>query len=448
MPKLTLRWRLALYFTGLTAATILLVALAINSSLDRQFSEYLMTLEKQRNTAVMQAVEDVFVQSGTWQAMANRWIQVRDAAGIVVFDSGVERRGMPMMHGRRIPPVPPEGTPILDVPLEVDGMVIGQVRLGSLVAEQGVFSPEDLVFRATVNRSIVSAGVIAVLLAGLFSLVLAQNLAKPLQILTKAARRMAAGQLEQRVIVAGSDEFGFLGQAFNEMAANLGQLEQLRRKAAADISHELRTPLTTIRGYVEGMRDGIIPITDDNWQAVEGDVQRLAQLVSDLQDLAQAEAPLWNKQPVVLQRSIEHAVETVQRMIVERDIEIIQEPSSEPIVIKGQEEKLERVWINLLANAAKYSPQGSAITVKVKGDIDTVTIRVEDQGPGIPLDQIPLIFERFYRIDSSRTRATGGSGIGLTIAKELVQGHGGTIGVDDEYLEGACFVVTLPRWRD
>ncbi len=454
MARFNLRWKLVLYFIGLTAATIFLVAWSINYALDRQFSQYLVALEEQRSAVVAEAVKDVFRETRSWQlatpelarlsSMTNRWIQVMDARGQVIFDSAVERRGMTMMHGRRLPIQPPSDAYIVSLPLVIDDQVVGQARLGSLITEQGVFSQEDLHFRATINRSIYWAGAAAVVLAALLSLLLSQRFMGPLQSLTRAARRMARGELDQKVPLRGHDELAYLAGAFNDMANSLTQLEHLRRKAAADISHELRTPLTTIRGYIEGMRDGVVAVNDSNWHAIENDVDRLARLVTDLQDLAQAEAPLWHKERFSLNAVVQAALDQVGYLESEKELRWTIQEEHDRIEILGQPGKLAQVCNNLFQNAAKYSPNHGEIRVTLSTSQTHAELWVEDDGPGVPNEQIPLVFERFYRVDSSRTRSTGGSGIGLTIAKEIVHGHDGKIFIDSTYELGARFVVQLP----
>lgn len=454
MARLNLRWKVSFHLIGLTAATILLVAWSINFALDRQFTQYLITLDEQRSGMVAAAVEDIYRDTRSWavstpdlarlSAMTNRWIQVMDPQGHVVFDSAVERRGMTMMHGRRVPVQPPRDAYVVSLPIHIDGQLVGQARLGSLVTEQGIFSQEDLEFRATINRSISWAGAAAVILAAVLSVFFSQRLMRPLQALTTAARRMARGELEQHVPVRGHDELAYLAGTFNDMAANLSQLEQLRRKAAADISHELRTPLTTIRGYIEGMRDNVLPTNAANWQAVENDVERLSRLVTDLQDLAQAEAPLWEKEPFNLNDVVYDAVEQVRPLEPTKGLRWEVKAEHDQITVLGRADRMVRVCTNLLANAVKYSPQGGTVRITVGVCENQAELRIVDDGPGIPADQIPFIFERFYRVDTSRTRTTGGSGIGLTIAKEIVHSHGGSIAVDADYQGGACFVVRLP----
>lgn len=453
MVRFDLRWKLALNFIGLAGAVIVLVALAINYSLDVQFSRYLVSLEEQRSAAVADAVGVVLQETGSWAAaapdivrisiMTERWIQIEDLLGNVVADSAADRRGM-AMHGRRLPMQPPGDAHIVTLPIFVDGEKVALGRFGSLDLTQGVFSPQDLRFRATINRSIIWAGAAAVVLAALFSLLLSQRIVRPVKSLTRAAQRMAQGHLQQQVAVEGRDELAYLAGSFNEMAAHLNQLENLRRKTSGDIAHELRTPLTTIQGYIEGMRDGVIAADENNWRAVESDVKRLSRLVQDLQELSRAEAPLWDKQAVDLGRIVNDAVSHIRPLAVEKNLHLEIKGSSDPLVVSGRPEALSRICSNLLTNAVKYSPPGAAITVTLQSTDGWALLIVDDEGPGIPEDEIHLIFERFYRVDSSRTRRTGGSGIGLTIAKELVTAHGGTITAANRTGGGANFVVSLP----
>ncbi len=453
MARFNLRWKLVAHFIALTAVTIVLVSWSINYAIDQQFARYLMDMELQRSASFTEAVEDVVRESDSWDdirpeltrmaAMANRWIQITTADGEVRFDSAVERRGMGM-HGRRGIVEPQAGANIVRLPMTLDESTAGYIRLSSLSIERDVFSPADLAFRQTINRSIIAAGLGAVALAVLLSLLLSQRLVRPLQILSQAASGMAAGDLDQQVTTETNDELGYLAKVFNQMAANLSRLERLRKKTTADISHELRTPLTTIRGYIEAMRDGVVPCTADSWNAVEADVKRLSTLVDDLTELTDAEAPLWKPTPFSLNKVVSDAVGHMRPLAHENQVSLCLGLAESNPMIEGDEQRFFRVCVNLLSNAVDYSPPGGRVELATSANDGHAVFTVKDYGQGIAPDQLPLIFERFYRVDPSRTRKTGGSGIGLAIVRDIVQAHGGKIEANSQLGKGTRFTVTLP----
>jgi signal transduction histidine kinase len=290
------------------------------------------------------------------------------------------------------------------------------------------------------------AGVLAILLG----LILTRSLVKPLRVVRDAARRIGAGELSHRVPVTTRDEIGDLATQFNEMAEALERDEQLRRQMMADIAHELRTPLSVIRGQVEALQDGVFALSPENIAPIHDQTLLLGRLVEDLRDLALAEAgrlPL-ERAEVAVDKLVRRVVEAFQPRAREKGLALSAElPESLPPAL-ADAQRLEQVLGNLLSNALQHTPQGGAITVRAWGEPGWVSLAVQDNGAGIAAEDLPHIFERFYRSDKTRSRANGSTGLGLSIAKQLIEAHGGTIRVESTPGKGSTFTVRVPQGKE
>jgi signal transduction histidine kinase len=288
---------------------------------------------------------------------------------------------------------------------------------------------------------------VATVAAVVASIALATRVSRPIGRLAQAASRIAAGRYAERVQVTSDDEVGQLAESFNAMAASLESTERRRLQLVGDVAHELRPPLATINGYLEGIEDGIIQPRDATWVLLRGETARLSRLVNDLQELWRAEArqlPLA-LETVDIRTELQGASERFAAEAMEHDIEIrtVVEPSR--LAVHADVERLRQVLDNFLSNALRYSPKRSVVTVAAARDRDGVAVSVTDQGPGLTEEQLERVFERFYRVDPSRTRALGGSGIGLAIARALGEAMGGRVDAQSEGEgRGATFRVILP----
>jgi two-component system OmpR family sensor kinase/two-component system sensor histidine kinase BaeS len=297
-----------------------------------------------------------------------------------------------------------------------------------------------------VQRAIIiaglSAGGLALVIAGL----LAWGLVRPLHGLTAAAEGIARGDLSQRVPVASQDEVGELAATFNRMATALERAEELRRNLTADVAHELRTPLSVIRGRLEGVLDGVYPATPEHLQPILEATELLTYLVEDLRLLAQAEAGQLGlkKRAVDVGDLLRDVQVNFEPQATDRDVTLkLKLPPDLPEVLADWH-RVVQVLSNLLVNALRHTPQGGRVTLSAKSEPGAVKLTVSDTGAGIPAADLPYVFDRFWRGEKSRSRAGGGSGLGLAIARQLVELHGGTMGVKSAPGEGAEFWFTLP----
>lgn len=304
-------------------------------------------------------------------------------------------------------------------------------------------------FVRTLDRALLGSALAALALAALLGLLLAGLIIKPLREMTAVARRLAAGDYEQRVAVRSRDEVGDLALAFNEMAAGLAATEQMRRELVANVAHELRTPLTSIEGYLEAFEDGVFPAEASTYRRIRDEAARLRRLVEDLSALARAEAPgAWARAPVRLDRLATEAVETLRPRLEAEGVRLAADLPADGALILGDADRLRQALDNLLDNALRHTPAGGLVTVRLQTSDGAARLAVADTGPGIAPEDLRHIFERFYRGDKSRARATGGAGIGLTIVKHIVERHSGRIEVESTPGRGSMFTVVLPLRED
>ncbi len=302
-------------------------------------------------------------------------------------------------------------------------------------------------FRAAMTSSLVLATVAALLAAVAASLLFSQRIVAPVRRMARASHRIAAGHYAERVPEGGADELAELGESFNQMAASLEEVERRRLSLIGDVAHELRTPLSTIEGYAEGLLDGVMEATPETFALIHREAGRLRRLVDDLQELSRAEARqlTLHPRPVAPRHLVEAAVARLRPQFEEKGLGLTVEVSEKLREVLADEDRAAQVLTNLLGNALRYTPSGGNVTVRARVLDGQVEFVVSDTGLGIAPEHLPHLFERFYRVDRSRSRAAGGSGIGLTIAKHLVEAHGGSIRAESPGPgQGSTFSFTLP----
>ena len=303
-------------------------------------------------------------------------------------------------------------------------------------------------FARAVLLALLVAMAAAALTAFAVSLLVARRLVRPVAAMAAAAPRIAAGRYDVRVSASGlGAEFEALGRSFDEMAAALAATERVRADLLRDVAHELRTPLATIRAYVEGLADGVVTPDALTAATLEAELDRMQRLVGDLDTVSRAEERQLDLhlRPVVPADLVTAAVEAARPSFTSKGVGLAArvEPGTPPVLADA--DRLHEVLANLLDNALRHTPAGGQVTVAAQSRGGEVELVVRDNGEGIPSDQLPRVFERFYRVDAGRSRTRGCSGIGLTIARALVEAHGGRIRADSAGPgTGAALTVTLP----
>jgi histidine kinase len=306
-------------------------------------------------------------------------------------------------------------------------------------------------YQESFNESLILAVGAATLIGLVASWLLSASVVSPLRDLTKASRRISEGHYAERVPVRSGDELGTLAAGFNIMAEKLEQVEAMRRQLIGDVAHELRTPLSTIRGYTEGLADGVLPAAPETFAHIQLETERLTRLVEDLQELSRVEAGAveLNIRPVEAAQLIETAVQRAQYQFEKKGVALSANAPTVPIRVLADVDRTLQVLANLLNNAHQYTSPGGMVEIRVEAPGDTAHFSVRDSGAGIAPEHLPLIFDRFYRVDKSRSRSHGGSGIGLTIARRHVEAQGGRIWVESAgENQGSTFTFTLPVCTD
>lgn len=311
----------------------------------------------------------------------------------------------------------------------------------------------DAAFRLSLTQSLLVAVVAAALVALVVSAFVARQIARPIGRMLTATRRIAAGHYAERVPIEpanAGDELGELATSFNEMASSLEQAERRRLELVGNVAHELRTPIATLEGYLEGLLDGVIEPSAETWARLHDEAGRLRRLVDDLQQLSRAEARQMSLvvRPVAPVDVVRAAIDRLSMSFDEKGLTLrMAVPSDLPKVLADADRAIQ-VLTNLLTNALRYTPPGGSVAVSAETVDNAVAFHVQDTGIGFAPELRDRLFERFYRVDKSRSRALGGSGIGLTIAKALVETMGGQIWAESAGPgQGSCFSFTLPRAR-
>ncbi len=297
----------------------------------------------------------------------------------------------------------------------------------------------------SIRHALLVGSTVAIALALFASLLLSRPLSAPIRELVTIGERAGRGDFSKRAEIPRDAELATLASTLNKMMVDLEVAAELRRNMVADIAHELRTPLTNIRGYLEAKRDGVVP-DEVSTSIIESETAVLVRLVDDLQDLAIADsgALRLNREEVDLDSLVANTLQTMLPAASRQEIQLEYVPVNGRVPVAADPIRISQVVTILLANALQHSPWGSAVTVTLTAERTVAKVSIRDRGDGIPPELLPHVFERFYRVDPSRSRETGGYGLGLTIAKHLVEAHGGTIEADSTIGCGTCFTFTLP----
>jgi len=321
----------------------------------------------------------------------------------------------------------------------------GASSVGGMMA--GMAETTTQAFRSAMLQALLLSAGAATLAAVVVSLFVSTRIVTPIQRLLAASRRIASGHYAERVVATEADELGALAAQFNTMASALETAERRRVALIGDVAHELRTPLATIEGYTEGLLDGVVSPSAETWALLHDEAGRLRRLVQELQELSRAEArqlPLQLR-PCPPAELIDQAVRRIASQFAEQGVTLTTDIPAELPPVQADADRIIQVLINLLGNALRYTPAGGSVQMRVERQHGAVAFHVADTGIGIAPEHLPHLFERFYRVDKARSRALGGSGIGLTISRAIVEVHDGQIwAASNGTGQGATFSFTLP----
>jgi len=338
--------------------------------------------------------------------------------------------------------VPVIGIIILVVWLAVDQLAAKYFM--ALMKEYDV-SPTDIhqMFLTAIHTYLIWATAAALCLAFVLSYLLTRRVLRPLSQMTAVTRQLAAGNYAGRVDVVTQDEVGDLGIAFNRMADSLERVERLRKTMVADVAHELRSPLTNLRGYLEALNDGVLPPSQGTFKMLQGEILRLVHLVEDLQQLARADAAraYLDRRKFSLFEALHQMLELYRSNFEAKGISVTTVFAENTDRIVADRDKLLQAMRNLIENAWKYTPQGGRVTVATERVPEGIKVIFSNTGAPISAENLPYIFERFFKADRARSRESGGAGIGLSIVKELVEAHGGQVGAESSDQETRVWLV-------
>jgi signal transduction histidine kinase len=355
-------------------------------------------------------------------------------------DSGMKSRLLWKLLGVNIVSI---GVVILIVWLAID--YLASTYFMALMDKYNI-SPTEVhrMFLEATHRSLIWASLATLSLAVILSFLLTRKVLNPLSQMTGVTGKIAAGDYTARVPISSTDEIGQLAAAFNRMADSLQRTEQLRKTMVIDVAHELRTPLTNMRGYLEALNDGVLAPSKETLDSLLEETLRLAKLVEDLLQLAKADAAKENLRPqeILVQELIVQTLDLFRSQIGSKGIAVEMRFSSGADRVMADPDKLAQVVRNLLQNALQYTPQDGRVRIFSERLPGRIKLIFANTGDGIAKEDIPFIFDRFYRGEKSRSREHGGAGIGLAIVKELVEAHGGQVGAESSPLETrVCFAL-------
>jgi two-component system sensor histidine kinase BaeS len=328
-------------------------------------------------------------------------------------------------------------------PIIVNGVTVGWL---ALVPFQQATAQADVRFQRQYLTTIWIIGLCIVILAALAAWWLTHLLATPLERIARATHRLSGGDYSVRIPVVSEDEIGHLARDFNQLAQALAQNEQLRRSFMADVSHELRTPLAVLKGELEAIEDGVRQSTPATLASLQSEVETLNKLVNDLYELSLCDvgALSYRMMEVDISALLQTTLEAFRKRFAEVGLRVATNISAS-IVGRGDEVRLQQLFNNLLENSGRYIEEGGALRISC-GTVDgAALIELEDSGPGVPPDVLPHLFDRFFRVEASRTRAHGGAGLGLAICRNIVEAHGGAITATQSQLGGLLIRVRLPH---
>ena len=431
-PGITGKLFLAIFATCI----VLLISMhwAVRISFERGFIDYIKHGNEQRLQLLSDALGEQYAQHGNWRFLRNNDRFVFQILRSFEHDNSEDKPGPGMPpHGWRTQfwvvdqnnkvlvgpraPIPPDGT---RRPILVNGAEVGAV----------IASPVEL-------------------LAALATFLLARGLLAPVKRLVDGTHKLAAGDFTTRVTPTSEDELGKLAQDFNQLASTLEKNQQMRRDFMADISHELRTPLAVLRGELEAIQDGVRKFTPETVASLQAEVGTLTKLVDDLHQLSMSDegALAYQKAPVDLIPLLEVAGGAFRERFASRGLKL-QFSLPDSITVFGDRDRLMQLFNNLLENSLRYTDSGGSLKISAEQHDKTVRLTFADSAPGVSDEQLQKLFERFYRTEGSRNRASGGSGLGLAICLNIVEAHNGRIIAAHSPFGGVSITVELPLERD
>ncbi|HHW01066.1 MAG TPA: HAMP domain-containing protein [Clostridiaceae bacterium] len=462
MKKYSLRTKLSLSYISVALISVFLISVFTNLLLDKHFKEYIIQNQERKSKEIVSLVRQQFNTDKKWNMETIKnicisaleqgmIIRIVDSSEKVVWDARLHDNELceQMLHhieqnmSSRYPNW--KGNYVEDVyPITYQLDKVGEIIIGYYGPYY--FNDSELEFINTINRLLMGVGVFLLFLSLFFSSIMSKRLSTPISRVITTAQMIAKGYFDDRITEQSTTkEIAQLTETINNLAETLENQEILRKRLTADVAHELRTPLATLQSHMEAMIDGIWKPDTERLKSCHEEIIRINRMVGDLEKLARYESEnlILTKTNFDISELIRHIIKNFENDFLNKGIDI--EFIGDEEKVTADKDKISQVIINLISNAIKYTPQGGKVEIRVKGLPDVTEISVKDTGKGILPEDLPHIFERFYRADKSRNRMTGGAGIGLTITKAIVEAHKGKIRVSSKVDGGTEFIVLLPK---
>ncbi|MCH9695405.1 MAG: HAMP domain-containing protein [Gammaproteobacteria bacterium] len=470
-----MRWTIGKrLFAALTATSLIIIGLysvATRLSFQQSFVDYLSEQEDRRLASIVEVLQATYEVDGSWQLLGQskrRWDEaLRPPAGGPRKPPPRGERGAhpPPRFGEGPPPdeldlrsrlslldangdlvagYSPKSGDIRTLPVVVDTMLVGEL----VILNQTRLSKEvDVHFAAQQTRSVLFIAIATLILAAVIAALITRQIVRPIRALTTGARSLSDGDFESRIDIRRDDELGDLAGDFNQLARSLERGQTLRRQWVADIAHELRTPLSILSGELQAIEDGIRVFDEATRRSLQAEVQRLSKLVTDLHVLTTSDEGGLSCQlkPVNLTAIVRETLETNRARIHDAGLGLdVQLPDRE-IRISGDESRLVQLLNNLIENSIRYTDADGTLSLAMTVDGSNAILTLSDSAPAVPEADLPKLFDRLFRVDASRNRETGGSGLGLSICEAIVAAHDGSISASSSPLGGLSIVVSLPH---
>lgn len=453
--KLDIRAKLFLAVLAACATVLAVNGIAARISFERAFLGYLNEQGVQRMQEMIPRLASEYRRHGGWAFLhegPQAWFRLTMPPGLdrapdrpppVSDQTGVvPRLALLDADGGRLIGNPAATEHAVRRPVTVDGRTVGWLAM--VPFERAIAEGDVRFYREQLRAWWINIAT-SVSVAALLAWALSRTLMRRLGALKDGIHQLAAGRYATRISGATEDELGRLVQDVNRLAGVLERTDQSRRDFMADISHELRTPLAVLRAELEAIQDGIRPLHSAGLEPLQGQVQQLGKLIDDLHDLSVAQAePSYQFAPIDVVAAVDAALTGMQRRFSDAGLALEAELPAGPLLVRGEERRLQQLFANLLENSHRYTDGGGKVRASVRREAGRAMVVIEDSAPGVPDDKRARLFERFYRVETSRSRASGGSGLGLAICRHIVHAHGGEIHAEPSLLGGLRIVIHFP----
>lgn len=457
--KLSISTKLFIAVSASVLFVILSMGAANGWSFNKGFLDYLNEQALLRMTPVLPRLASAYEHEGSWEFLRNqpdRWFELlrmpsensndplqpamsmSDLTGAVLRIALLDQQKQLVMGYMAI------ADDALMRPIKVAGKTVGWLAVTPF---QSVTEAGGERFRQYLVRTSLAVGALSLLLAMLIAWWIARTLLDPVKRVAAATHRLAAGEYSNRASVSSNDEVGQLARDFNQLAYTLERNEKMRREFMADVSHELRTPLSVLRGELEAIEDGVRTLDQSSMKSLQGEVGMLSKLVDDLYELSLADvgALTYRKSECDINELLDVCVAMFRERCNAQHLHIELKLPTAPLKVDADPKRLQQLFSNLLENAVRYTDEGGALQIRATSEGDIARVDFLDSGPGVDADQLSRLFERFYRGETSRNRASGGAGLGLAICRSIALAHGGSLNADHSPLGGLWLTLRLPR---